>query len=224
MSTRIHSGKSRFCPRANSAAGESGRGRPTDLAKRDAMIAAAARSFFDVGYEATSIEQVAVDASVSKVTVYNHFGDKRSLFGAAVEYECERMRGLFQMKPAQDGSLTQRLAVIGEAMSAFLSRPELVRFDRRVAAETERDPEIGRAFLNAGPYRMKGAFAALLEGMVAAGELEIDDCALAAEQFVSMVKGMGDLERRFGMEPNEEVDRARIKSAVEVFLSAYATG
>ncbi|WFL75988.1 TetR/AcrR family transcriptional regulator [Altererythrobacter arenosus] len=186
------------------------------------MIAAAARSFFDVGYEATAIEQVAADAGVSKVTVYNHFGDKRSLFGAAVEYECERMRGLFEMRPASSGSLVDRLTVIGEAMSAFLSRPELVRFDRRVAAETEHDPEIGRAFLNAGPHRMKGAFAGLLESLVEAGELEIDDCAIAAEQFVSMVKGMGDLERRFGMERNEEVDRARIEGAVEVFLAAYA--
>ena len=37
-----------------------------------------------------------------------------------------------------------------------------------------------------------------------------------------MVKGMGDLERRFGIERNEEVDRARIEGAVEVFLAAYA--
>lgn len=186
------------------------------------MVAAAARSFFDVGYEATSIEQVALDAGVSKVTVYNHFGDKRSLFAAAVEHECERMRGFFQIREASSATLSDRLAVIGEAMSAFLSRPEMVRFDRRIAAETERDPEIGRAFLNAGPYRMKAAFTALLEGMVAAGELDIDDCALAAEQFVSMVKGMGDMERRFGMDRNEEVDRARIKGAVQVFLKAYA--
>ncbi len=199
-----------------------GRGRPTDLAKREAMIAAAARSFFDIGYEATSIEQIAADAGVSKVTVYNHFGDKRSLFGAAVEHECERMRGLFEFDSEPTGSLAQRLTVIGAGMSAFLARPEMVRFDRRVAAEAERDPEIGRAFLNAGPYRMRGAFTALLESLVAAGELEIDDCAIAAEQFVSMVKGMGDLERRFGMERNEEVDRARLENAVEVFLRAYA--
>ena len=186
------------------------------------MIEAAARSFFDIGYEATSIEQIAADAEVSKVTVYNHFGDKRSLFGAAVEHECERMRGLFALDSHTAGSLAQRLTVIGAAMSEFLARPELVRFDRRVAAEAERDPEIGRAFLNAGPYRMKGAFTALLESLVASEELVIDDCAIAAEQFVSMVKGMGDLERRFGMERNEDVDRARLENAVEVFLRAYA--
>ena len=34
---------------------------------------------FEHGFAATSIEQVAADAGVSKVTVYNHFGDKRGL-------------------------------------------------------------------------------------------------------------------------------------------------
>jgi TetR/AcrR family transcriptional repressor of mexJK operon len=45
---------------------------------------------------------------------------------------------------------------------------------------------------------------------------------LAAEQFVSMAKGMGDLERRFGSRPSEEENRARIEGAVGVFLAAYA--
>ena len=43
--------------------------RPSSEAKREAIIAAAARAFFNQGYEATSIEQVAADAGVSKVTI-----------------------------------------------------------------------------------------------------------------------------------------------------------
>ena len=112
--------------------------------------------------------------------------------------------------------------LIGKTMSDFLGRPEMVRFDRRVAAETERDPAIGLAFLNSGPYRMKAAFTVLLQGMVEAGELEIVDCGLAAEQFVSMCKGMGDLERRFGMPRDKVADEARIAGAVDVFLQVYA--
>ena len=56
------------------------RGRPVDPAKREAIVAAAAHSFFDIGYAATSIEQIAADAGVSKVTIYNQFGDKHTLF------------------------------------------------------------------------------------------------------------------------------------------------
>lgn len=185
-------------------------------------MAAAAQCFFDQGYAASSIEQIAASAEVSKVTIYNQFGGKHALFAAAVAHECEKIRGMLEIGQACGGSLRERLHAIGETMTAFISRPEMVRFDRRLAAETERDPQIGAAFLNAGPYRMKAALAALLEAMVAQGELEIADCALAAEQFVSMCKGIGDLERRYGQPYDHAADRARIEGAVELFLNAYA--
>lgn len=196
-------------------------GRPADAAKRQGILNAAAHCFFNDGFAATSIEQVAASASVSKVTVYNHFGDKRALFTAAVELECEKMRGYFTVEDVPSGSIRDRLAAIGEAMAAFLSRPEMTRFERRIAAETEHDPAIGQAFLKAGPYRMKGLLSAMLAHAVRLGELEIADTDLAAEQFAALTKGMGDLERRFGAPCDPDKDRRRIESAVDVFLAAY---
>lgn len=203
--------------------GEARLGRPVDEAKREAILDAAVRSFFDAGFAATSIEQVALDAGVSKVTVYNHFKDKRGLFTAAVEHQCDLMRGAFNLEDIAPGSLRQRLTAIGETMVAFLSRPEMIQFERRIAAETEHEPEVGEVFLAAGPHRMKAAFTMLLQAMQAAGEVRIDDHALAAEQFASMCKGMGDLDRRFGLPGDPARDRQRIASAVEVFCAAYAT-
>ena len=197
-------------------------GRPSDTAKRAAIVEAASQRFFDVGFAATSIEQVAVDAGVSKVTIYNHFGDKRSLFAASVERECEKMRGHFSLEEMPSGTIRERLKTIGEAMYAFLSRPEMIQFERRIAAETEHEPAIGRAFLEAGPWRMKAAFSAFLAYADSNGELSIPDPALAAEQFVSMCKGMGDLEHRFGETPDDAAMAQRIAGAVDVFVAAYA--
>jgi len=197
-------------------------GRPSDPAKRQAIIVAAAERFFDAGFAASSIEQIASAAGVSKVTIYNHFGDKSTLFTAAVEHECEKLRSHLVIDTSGDGTLRTRLLALGEAIVAFLSRPELVKFERRIAAETEREPEVGLAFLNAGPRRIKASFALLLAGMAEAGELVIDDPGLAAEQFVSMCKGLGDLERRFGSANDPERNRERIEGAVEVFLRTYS--
>lgn len=199
-------------------------GRPLDAAKRAAIVDTAAHLFFHHGYAATAIEQVASEAGVSKVTIYNQFGDKRALFAAAVECECEKMRGHFSIEAVPQGTIRERMTAIGEAIFAFLNRPEMLQFERRIAAETEAEPAIGIAFLEAGPWRMKQAFGAWLAHETAAGELAIADPMLAAEQFVSMCKGMGDLERRFGaiVAPAER-DR-RIAGAVEVFLAAYGTG
>ncbi|MFM7379101.1 MAG: TetR/AcrR family transcriptional regulator [Erythrobacter sp.] len=197
-------------------------GRPLDAAKRAAIVDTAAHHFFHHGYAATAIEQIATDAGVSKVTIYNQFGDKRALFTAAVECECEKMRGHFSLDAMPQGTIAERLTAIGEAIFAFLSRPEMIQFEHRIAAETEADPAIGLAFLEAGPWRMKQGFGAWLARECELGALAIADPALAAEQFVSMVKGMGDLERRFGASVCQSERERRIAGAVEVFLAAYA--
>jgi TetR/AcrR family transcriptional repressor of mexJK operon len=196
-------------------------GRPSDEAKRAAIIEAASRRFMDEGFAATSIEQVAADAGVSKVTIYNQFGDKRGLFAASVERECEKMRGYFSIEEMPSVPIDKRLRVIARAMFEFLSRPEMIQFERRIAAETEHEPAIGEAFLAAGPRRMKAGFSAWLAHASAKGELAIADPDLAAEQFVSMAKGMGDLERRFGSRPSDAENDRRIAGAVDVFLAAY---
>ena len=77
------------------------------------------------------------------------------------------------------------------------------------------------------PARMQAAARADLEklfrkAMADAGELRIEDPLLAAEQFASMCKGMGDLERRFAFPPDPDLDRRRIDGAVEVFCLDYA--
>ncbi len=197
-------------------------GRPLDTAKRDAIVAAASDAFFELGFAASSIEKIAADAGVSKVTVYNHFGDKSALFSAAVERECEKMRGHFSIDMSSSANVRDRLLTIGQSMHAFLSRPEMVQFERRIAAETADEPQIGLAFLNAGPRRMRAAFSAFLAHADTTGELSVPDPDLAAEQFASMCKGFGDLERRFGAPPDPDRDALRIERAVDLFMQAYA--
>jgi TetR/AcrR family transcriptional repressor of mexJK operon len=68
---------------------------------------------------------------------------------------------------------------------------------------------------------MKQAFGAWLARECEGGELAIADPMLAAEQFVSMCKGMGDLERRFGAIVTGPERDHRIEGAVDVFLAAY---
>lgn len=197
------------------------RGRIADPAKRQAIIKAAKQAFFDHGYAAASIEAIADAAGVSKVTIYNHFGDKRGLLTAAVEHECENIRG--QLLFDDDaGSLHDRLLAFGRTLTAFLSRPEMVRFEQRIAAETEHDPALGICFLEAGPRRGHRALADLIAHERDRGTLVLDDPLLAAEQFMAMCKGMADVERRFTGKIDLQAADQRVVAAVELFMRGYA--
>ena len=196
-------------------------GRSADAGKRRAILDAARRVFLSEGFAAASIERIAAEAGVSKVTVYSHFGDKRGLFTAAIGHECARISGRFTLDNLPPGNVRNQLLAIGEAIVAFLSRPEMVQFERRIAAETAHDPEIGAAFLEAGPRAMKRALSDLFADLYRRGEVDISDMALAAEQFAALCKGMGDLERRFGHPSDPAQEHARIAGAVEMFCRAY---
>lgn len=72
-------------PDAGRASPAAGRRR---LDVRQAILGAPKRLFLERGYSATSIEDVARAASVSKVAVYSHFGGKPELFAESVRAKC----------------------------------------------------------------------------------------------------------------------------------------
>lgn len=195
-------------------------GRPVDDRKREAILAAAANAFFNAGYDGCSIESIAGDAGVSKVTIYAHFGDKESLFRAAVEHECKRISDIL-LESSDDLPIFERLDAFGRQMQQILLKRTFIKFERRVASEAERDPKVGSAFLEAGPRRVRSALAQMLERARDRGELDFSDPLLAAEQFGGMVKGFADVELRFGEEPDQIANAERVASAIKVFLSAY---
>ncbi|MEO0441649.1 MAG: TetR/AcrR family transcriptional regulator, partial [Pseudomonadota bacterium] len=188
-------------------------------------VRSACQRFFDHGFAATSIEAIAEDAGVSKVTVYNRFGGKEALFVAAVEHECDNMqRSLFNLGNDNQG-LQDKLVAFGKNMIRFLERPEITRMETHLAVEAENNPKLGKLFLDAGPRRMHRVLSRLLSEAAEQGEIDLDDPDQAAELLVGMFKGLADLDRRFGQIDPAKAEIAtnlRIDNAVNLFLSGYA--
>lgn len=202
-------------------------GRPVDTTKSAIIVRAARHEFFNIGFGQSSIESIAARAGVSKVTVYNRFKTKEALFAAAVGSECAVMREALSVEAVSGGSIRDRLVHFGLEMVAFLWRDEMVNFERHLAVEVEHNPEIGLLFLDAGPRRLHQALSQLLDEAVAAGELDIEDTEQAAEHLSGMIKGLADLERRFGANiskakiPDPKAKK-RVNSAVDMFLKSYS--
>ena len=66
-------------------------GRPKDMEKRAAILDSAMLLFPSRGYDGVTMDLIAQTAGVSKLTVYNHFADKESLFAAAVTECCAQL-------------------------------------------------------------------------------------------------------------------------------------
>ena len=204
----------------------SGPGRPKDLGKRAAILAAARQMFATQGYEGTSMDQIAAEAGVSKLTVYSHFGDKEALFAAVVRAHCETQLPPALFEPTAGTPLRERLLAIAGAFYAMVTTPESVAGHRMLCTPQLAGSALSRLFWEAGPQRVHDDFAALLERRIAAGELEIEDVPRAAGQFFALLKGEPHARRVFGCCDGKaeaaDVVQAHLAASVDLFLRAYA--
>ena len=66
-----------------------------DPARREAILHAAAEVFAHAGYAATSVDDIAAAAGITKLIVYRHFEAKETLYRAVLEQVFERQVELF---------------------------------------------------------------------------------------------------------------------------------
>jgi TetR/AcrR family transcriptional repressor of mexJK operon len=198
-------------------------GRPKDLGKGAAILDAAKRLFTAQGFDGTSMDQIAAEAGVSKLTVYSHFGDKETLFAAAAKAYCEQQlpTSLFEARP--EVPLRERLLQIAQAFFSMISAPEAVAGHRILCTPQMADSPLPQMFWEAGPGRIQDAFAELLRWRVAAGELAIDDIPRASSQFFTLLKGEPHAQLVFGCGGfcNGDIQE-HLVSTVDLFLRAYA--
>lgn len=199
-------------------------GRPKDIAKREDIVVAATKLFMENGYELTSMEAVAREAGVSKLTIYSHFADKNELFRAIIQYRCTKVGMPEAFLAEAELSAEQAFLKIARAALAIIYSPDSLRLMRIVQAEALHHPEVVHTYYDVGPRRVKAAFTGLLETFNRQGKLTVPDPQRASEQFFSLLKGE-PLQRTLLMvtpAPDSEQIEAHIRATIDLFLAAYS--
>ena len=195
--------------------------------KQAVILRAAEEVFLTSGYLGASMDDVASRASVSKQTIYKHFGDKESLFHAVVTNVVE----------TADPEREEQAFVVGDDLRADLRRiarrllrgvmqDRVLQLRRVVIAEAVRFPNLGRRFYELGPGSTIDKFARAVEDLRDRGLVETADPTMAAEQLNWLILSpalnramlLGD---RHGLTPHD-LDRYA-DAGVETFLRAHGT-
>jgi TetR/AcrR family transcriptional repressor of mexJK operon len=201
----------------------SGPGRPKDLVKRQAILDAAKNLFVSNGYDGSSMDAIAAEAGVSKLTVYSHFTDKETLFCAAVKSKCEEQLPELFFELAQDAPIENVLLTIGRSFNALINSRESVELHRLMVTQATQNPKLSQLFYEAGPQRLLNEMARLLSRAELTGKLRIDDPHCAADQFFSLVKGGANFCLLIGCgEPlHGAAAEQHVQNAVTMFMRAY---
>jgi AcrR family transcriptional regulator len=87
----------------------------TGAQRRQQLLDVARELFAERGYEATSIEEIAAHADVSKPVVYEHFGGKEGIYAVVVDREMQLLLDRFTSAlsaPGHPRELLQRAALV----------------------------------------------------------------------------------------------------------------
>lgn len=195
------------------------RGRPE---LRRAVARAARQLFIERGYDRASLDEIARRAQVSKPTIYAHYGDKAALFSHVLSEACSQLLAPIVDAAGIEQPAAQVLADLARSYRRTVLAPEMLALHRRVIAEADRFPDIGRQFFAAGPAVAHAGLADFLAARHARGEIHCPEPEIAAEIFAAMVLGPLRLRLLFGVscaesgiDPDRELDLA---------LRIFATG
>ena len=100
--------------------GGSSRRRLSRDERRAQILDAAAGVFSERGYEATSIDEVAEAAGISKPVIYDHFDSKKDLHIALIDKQTEDLLGFWSERVSGERSLDRQLEVGFDAFLEFV--------------------------------------------------------------------------------------------------------
>jgi AcrR family transcriptional regulator len=210
----------------------SGRGRPPGGSerKRSAISEAALVLFLRDGYARTSVDAIAEEAGVSKRTIYNHYGDKESLFLSVVSARYDSLISVVValmdtfLTDVPDDAVEKNVIDFACAAAMMAARsPERAAIIRLMMAEAPHFPE-----LLAVQMRPRGITAAIAERLMrldARGLLDVPEPEEAASHLFALTMGQMNNRSLFGaIELSDAEIRHIATSGARAFLRAYRPG
>lgn len=193
--------------------------------RRAAILEAASEVFFEAGYEGASIDAIIERVGGSKRTLYNEFGSKEGLFTELMKANVRQAIAALAPEELTGHDLRSTLMSFGQRLMSVQMRPSVLALYRAIVHEGPRFPELARRFWDNGPGRVSAHLAVALATYRERGEIEVADCARAADVFVGMIRGNPHLQVVLGLCPPPDPEEAAtiVATQVEIFLNGVRT-
>jgi AcrR family transcriptional regulator len=171
------------------------------MTTRERVLAAALASFGGRGYEATSLDQLAVELGIRKQTILYYYPSKAELLDAVIDASSAELAATLEDALADAGSGWARVeAIIRSVFRLALRRPELLGVLREVSRLGP--PAATRLTENLEPLVKRAR--EFLEAEMEAGHMRTTDSRLLLLSVYSTVLGVAtevEVLRAVGIEP-----------------------
>jgi TetR/AcrR family transcriptional regulator, mexJK operon transcriptional repressor len=182
--------------------------------KRASILQAARPILLRDGLGGTTLDRVATEGGINKMTLYRHFPNKEALFEGLVIAMCEHMREGLENAPLADSRkpAPERLADELRAFTSAVIEPDALALYRLLVADGWRFPDLARVFDQSGMRVIRQRIAELLE----TGGVPANSSRQIAGEVVALSLGDAYLRATLGI-PDKSDDEAfaqQIEAAV----------
>ncbi len=198
-------------------------GRPKDLEKRARILQAAKAIFLKSGYHGTSMNQIAQEAGVTKLTVYNHFQDKVNLFICAITETCEETLCTKQFDLDTSADFYQTLFIVCSRALQIIYSPEALKLDHVLLELAAEQNPLALQFFEASHTRMENQLAEFFQKAAQLGFIQADDPIYQTELLLTLLLGVRHHKVLLGITaaPNAQELEQIIRDAIDLFLLKY---
>ena len=198
------------------------RGRPRDPKRVKRVLDAAAEQFIEHGFARASVEAIAKQSGVSKVTIYSYFPTKEALFEAAVGNSTDAVLASLPSGTLDSHDPEAALRLIGTSFLKLMRTDDALGAFRMMFAAAGEHIEACQAFYREGPAKLVRQVADYLRSANAAGSLSIPFPDVAADQFLALFLGSAHIQVMLGLgKPQESDDANLVHSNVALFIRAF---
>src|SRR5215467_11033144 len=202
---------------------------PRTRAKRERIHHEAQALFMQHGFEATSMDAIAVAAGVSKPTLYRYYQNKEALFIAVLEqlavgHLSNHVLLTLRERPVENLSmLEEALTLWAQETIKHIMHPTYIGLMRLLIAELPRFPQLGSLFTQAVPQQGGAFLKAILESARQHGVIKGDNSELGGRLLVGslLTYVLGGLLTSEGIAPAPPPER--IAALVQLVLQALAS-
>jgi TetR/AcrR family transcriptional repressor of nem operon len=190
--------------------------RPKEFDPERALLKAM-NLFWGLGYENTSIEALMREMGIARQSLYDTFGDKRTLYLKALAFYRDRTNGDMQRMLESTPSVKAGFAKLLYGLAAE-TRQQHERGCLLLSANLQRDPKdvVVNDLLRDNQARVEAIFATALRRAQKDGELSAsEDPAALARFFVVTIQGMRAIARLHS-------DRKALEQVARVALGVFA--
>lgn len=188
------------------------------------ILDAAAEEFLTKGFEAASMHNIALEAEVSKRTLYKYYPTKDDLYGALIDEILNRFDGLYTLDYSDEISIKEQIQKIVETKMELLLTDSFIKISKIVMSELIK----GKMPTDEQAKRLNQLESAFLNWIDRAQvdkkitrEYEAKDIAT---QFHAILKGQIYWPVLTGMCDPKSINQEKVKkSTVDFFINTFCT-